>query len=137
MRKIEENTFYNIYKSYLKKDYPATFVSSLYISFIYIFLFAPIYGFAVDLLHGINKNFIKILYATYVVLILFFIFKKYSNKKTLNKILKIGETQKHFKSWIYFLMLPLSMILGVGVYILISINIVKRFNLEGFLYNLF
>ena len=137
MKKIEENIFYNIYNSYLKKDYPATFVSSLYISFIYIFLFAPIYGFVVDLLQGIDKSFIKMLYAGYVVFILFFIFKKYYNKKTLNKILKIGETQKYFKSWIYFLTLPLSMILGVGVYILISINIVKRFNLEGFLYNLF
>lgn len=135
--KIEENIFYNIYNSYLKKDYPATFVSSLYISFIYIFLFAPIYGFVVDLLQGINKGFIKILYAGYVVLILFLIFKKYYNKKTLYTILKIGDAQKSFNSWVYFLMLPLSMILGVGVYILVSIYIVKRFNLEGVFYNLF
>ena len=98
MKKIEENIFYNIYNSYLKKDYPATFLSSLYISFIYIFLFAPIYGFVVDLIQGIDKSFIKMLYTGYVVFILFFIFKKYYNKKTLNKILKIGETQKYFKS---------------------------------------
>lgn len=137
MKKIEENIFYRIYIAYLNKDYPATLVSCLYITLIYIFLLAPIYGLCIDLLIGINKSIIKILYTIYVLAILFFTFKKYYNKENLSKIIKENRsTKKSLPAWCYFLILPISMIFGLGSYILISIHILQKFNLEGSLYNL-
>ncbi|KXH79543.1 hypothetical protein [Chryseobacterium kwangjuense] len=137
MRKIEENIFYRVYIAYLNKDYPATFVSCLYITFIYMFLLAPIYGFCIDLLKGLDKNIIKFLYIIYVVIILILIFKKYYNKVTLQAILNGNRNNKQYlPNWCYFLILPVCMIFGIGLYILITIQVLQRFNLEGYLYSL-
>lgn len=137
MRKIEENIFYNIYGAYLKKDYPAIFVSSLYLSFMYIFLFTPLYGCIIDLLYGINKSTAKFLYAVYAITIAFFVFKKYYNKKTLERVLNNNRNKKNYKAWYYFLALPFSMCIGIGLYVIISIYVLKRLNMEGVLYRLF
>jgi len=137
MKKIEENIFYRIYVIYLARDYPAKFVSSLYIAFIYIFLFAPVYGLCVDLIHGVDKLIIKFLYAFYFLLILIRIFIKYYNKVILTNVFKENKNKKIiFPNWCYFLILPLSMIFGIGLYILLSQSIMQKFNLEGYLYNL-
>ncbi|WP_111959229.1 hypothetical protein [Chryseobacterium lathyri] len=137
MKKIEENIFYRVYIAYLNKDYPATFVSCLYIAFVYMFLFAPIYGLCIDLFKGIGKNIIKFLYIIYVAVILIIIFKKYYNKVTLNNILNRNKHKKQYlPTWCYFIILPISMILGIGLYILVSIQILQRLNLEGYLYDL-
>lgn len=138
MKKIEENIFYRTYIAYLNKDYPATFVSCLYIAFIYIFLLAPIYGLLSDLLSGIDKRTMKLLYAVYVLIILIMVFRKYYNKNIFNRVLSENKIKKtYLPTWSYFLVLPLCMILGIGSYILISVYIIQQFNLEGYLYRLF
>jgi len=138
MKKIEENIFYRVYNAYLNKDYPAVFVSSLYLIFIYIFLLAPFYGVFVDLLKGMDKVLVKFLYAFYIITISILVFSKYYNNKKLDKILLENKNIKPLlPTWCYFLALPLSMILGIGFYIFISINILKRFNLEGYFYHFF
>ncbi len=137
MRKIEENIFYRVYIAYLNKDYPATFVSCLYITFIYMFLLAPIYGLCIDLFKGLDVNIIKFLYIIYVMVIFIVIFKKYYNKVTLNAILNRNKNNKQYlPTWCYFLILPVSMIFGISFYILISIQVLQRFSLEGYLYDL-
>jgi len=137
MRKIEENIFYRVYIVYLNKDYPATFVSCLYLTFIYMFLLAPIYGVCIDLFKGLDKNIIKFIYIIYVVVIFVMIFKKYYNKVILHAILNGNKNNKQYlPTWCYFLILPVSMIFGIGFYILISTQVLQRFSLEGYLYDL-
>lgn len=137
MRKIEENIFYRVYIAYLNKDYPATFVSCLYITFIYMFLLAPIYGLCIDLFKGLDVNIVKFLYIIYVMVIFIVIFKKYYNKVTLNAILNRNKNNKQYlPTWCYFLILPVSMVFGISFYILISIQVLQRFSLEGYLYDL-
>ncbi|HCA07163.1 hypothetical protein [Chryseobacterium sp.] len=136
MKKIEENIFYRVYIAYLNKDYPATFVSCLYIALIYMFLLAPIYGLCIDLLQGLDKNIVKFIYVIYVATIILIIFKKYYKKAILKNVLDKNKSKQYLPTWCYFLILPLSMILGVGFYVLISIQILQRFNLEGYLYKL-
>lgn len=138
MRKIEENIFYRTYIAYLNRDYPATFVSCLYITCIYIFLLTPIYGLSVKLLTGVDKNVVKLLYAIYVLIILILVFRKYYNKNIFNRVLNENKIKKRYlPTWSYFIILPLCMVLGIGSYILTSVYIIQKFNLEGYLYNLF
>lgn len=138
MKKIEEIIFYRIYIAYLKKGDSAKFASCLYIAFIYIFLLAPIYGLLINLLKGISEGAIKFLYVIYLTAIVFIVFRKYYSKSKFEKIFSDNRIKKLFlPTWFYFFVLPLSMIYGVGLYILLSIHVLQRFNLEGMLYDLF
>lgn len=121
----------------MKKNEDGKFSASLYIIVIYIFTFAPFYGFIIDLFEGIDKSLKKILYAFYLLIIIFLVVKKYYNNKKLEKILKENKNKIYFPIWAYFLIFPVSVILGIGTYILISVNILQKFNLEGYLYKLF
>lgn len=62
------------------------------------------------------------------------IIRKYYNQKNLNDILAQNQKKKILPTWFYFTILPISMVIGVALYGLITSYIIKKFDLEGIIY---
>ncbi len=65
--------------------------------------------------------------------------KYYFNDDNLKKILSSNTNNKYNKTvskWWFFFILPISMVIGIGSYFYISLYLINKYELEGFLYKL-
>ena len=121
--------------AYKKKDDPALFSSSMYLIGIYFSLLMPIHSSIIDLFKGIGKNYEKGMMFGYMIIFCIFVIRYNYNKKNLNNILVQNQKKrKILPTWCYFTILPISMVIGVTLYILTSIYIIQGFGLEGIIY---
>lgn len=138
MIKLKNYIFYRTYIEYLKKNDPARFASSLYLSAIEFTLVLPVFGFILELFRYHNVFYGKLIFVLLIIIIALNL-KYYFNDGILKNIITSNKNNKYNKTiskWWFFCILPLSMIIGFGSHILISIHIVKEYNLQGFLYKL-
>lgn len=135
MKKVEEYIFYRTYMAYKKKDDPALFSSVMYLIGIYFSLLMPIHSSIIDLFKGIGKNYEKGMMFVCMIIIGIYVIRKYYNPKNLKNILVQNQKKrKILPTWCYFTILPISMVIGVTLYILTSIYIIQGFSLEGIIY---
>jgi len=135
MKKVEEYIFYRTYMAYKKKDDPALFSSSMYLIGIYFSLLMPIHSSIIDLFKGIGKNYEKGMMFVCMIIIGIYVIRKYYNPKNLNNILVQNQKKKKIlPTWCYFTILPISMVVGVALYGLITSYVIKKFGLEGIIY---
>ncbi len=137
MKKIADYVFYRMYIAYLKKDDPALFTSILFISTCYFNIFLPLIGTLGNLMKKgeTHKNGYIIL--VYGLLIIFFVGRRYI--KNRNDILRRYSKSKYNKSvptWMIYIIFPLSIVFGIGLFIVIMKTIINPYNLTGYLYNL-
>lgn len=130
---IFDYIFYRVYRVYLKKDDPARFNSTLYISLIYLFILFPLFSLLLELLRGDDKWVTKSMYIIYCILILFYNVNRYSKNyiKTINTNYKVNSVP----NWLFFVILPITMVLGIVFYIWIKKSIVDEYQLQGYIYN--
>jgi hypothetical protein len=139
MIKFKNYIFYRTYEANKLWGNPPVFSSSLYLSCIEFILTFPILGFILELFRHDTIYYGKLIFVLLIIIVILN-FKYYFNAYNLKKILLNNENNKYNKiisKWWFFCILPLSMIIGFGSHILISIHIVKEYNLQGFLYELF
>lgn len=135
MKKIEEYIFYRTYMAYKKKNDPALFSSSMYLTTIYIFLLMPIYGFIANLFRNNESIYHRGIVIGNIISIGIYVVRKYYNQKNLNNILAQNQKKKKIlPTWLYFTILPISMVIGVALYGLITTYVIKKFDLEGIIY---
>ena len=135
MKKIEEYIFYRTYMVYKKKNDPALFSSSMYLTTIYIFLLMSIYGFIANLFRNNESIYHRGIVIGNIISIGIYVVRKYYNQKNLNNILAQNQKKKKIlPTWLYFTILPISMVIGVALYGLITSYIIKKFDLEGIIY---
>ena len=135
MKKIEEYIFYRTYMAYKKKDDPALFSSLMYLTAIYIFLLMPIYGSIANLFRNNRNIYDQGIVVGSMISIGIYVIRKYYNPKNLKNILAQNQKKrKILPTWCYFTILPISMVIGVTLYILTSIYIIQGFSLEGIIY---
>lgn len=132
--------FYRTYLAYEKKKMPGKFSSSLYLACICIFLFLPIFGILNDLFLGASKLILKSILCLYLGVTFFYVFRRFYRNGKLRNILgcfKSNSLNEKIPTWLFFFILPICMIAGVGLYILLSGYFIQKYSLEGYLYNLF
>ena len=135
MKKVEEYIFYRTYMAYKKKDDPALFSSSMYLIGIYFSLLMPIHSSIIDLFKGIGKNYEKGMMFGSMISIGIYMIRKYYNPKNLKNILAQNRKKKKIlPTWFYFTILPISMVIGVALYGLTTSYVIKKFGLEGIIY---
>lgn len=131
--------FYRTYLAYEKKEMPGKFSSSLYLACICIFLFLPIYGILNDLFLGASKLILRSVLCFYLGVVFFYIFRRFYRNEKLKYILscfKNSPQNEKIPTWLFFFILPICMIAGIGLYSLLSSYFIQNYNLEGYLYNL-
>ena len=135
MKKVEEYIFYRTYMAYKKKNDPALFSSVMYLIGIYFSLLMPIHSSIIDLFKGIGKNYEKGMMFGCMIIIGIYVIRKYYNPKNLKNILAQNRKKKKIlPTWCYFTILPISMVIGVALYGLITSFVIKKFGLEGIIY---
>ena len=121
--------------AYKKKNDPALFSSVMYLIGIYFSLLMPIHSSIIDLFKGIGKNYEKGMMFGCMIIIGIYVIRKYYNPKNLKNILAQNRKKKKIlPTWCYFTILPISMVIGVALYGLITSFVIKKFGLEGIIY---
>ena len=70
-----------------------------------------------------------------MIIIGIYVIRKYYNPKNLKNILAQNRKKKKIlPTWCYFTILPISMVIGVALYGLITSFVIKKFGLEGIIY---
>ncbi|SDI27167.1 hypothetical protein SAMN04488062_1342 [Flavobacterium omnivorum] len=136
MIKIRDYIFYRTYEAYKKKEHPALFSSTLYLSACDLFLFSFSYGICIYLLDGIEKKYKYYIFLLYFSIVVFLNINKYYKKQKIKDLISLYQNNylnKTISSWVFFFILPICMVVGIGFHILISI-IIKKYNLEGWLF---
>lgn len=123
--------------AYKEKDDIPLFSSVIYIIAIYMALSLFICGTFANLFKSKGFPYDKSIFIIWYSFIIIRILKKYYNKSIRNKIL-VDNSMKHklFPNWFYFLLLPLSILLGILLYIICYVYIIDKYNLHGYLYKL-
>ena len=135
MKKVEEYIFYRTYMAYKKKNDPALFSSSMYLTTIYIFLLMPIYGSIANLFRNNRNIYDQGIVVGSMISIGIYVIRKYYNPKNLKNILAQNRKKKKIlPTWCYFTILPISMVVGVALYGLTTSYVIKKFGLEGIIY---
>jgi|GEM_PF-1087141 hypothetical protein len=134
MKKIEEYIFYRTYIAYKKKNDPALFSSVMYLCAIYMALSLFICGTFANFFRSKYHSYDKWIFIIWYAFIIIRIIRKYYNQKNLNDILAQNQKKKILPTWFYFTILPISMVIGVALYGLITSYIIKKFDLEGIIY---
>ncbi|KIA95234.1 hypothetical protein OC25_07945 [Pedobacter kyungheensis] len=114
--------FYRAYIAYEKKKQPGLFSATAYCAVICLFLFMPLYGM-LDILLKNQESLRKTAIVLYIILIIVSVFFRYFRKNKLRHIIekyRFSKYNKKIATWLFFLILPLCMILGVWIYALIS-----------------
>ncbi len=138
MKKIVDYIFYRTYLAYEKKGMSGTFSSILYISLGCFFLFIFIPGLLYDLLVGCSEAVTNGLFFCYLAIILSFMFNWYFKEEEVKKIFtnyKDSATNKLIPTWIFFILLPLCMVIGISLYAFLHKFFINKYNLHGYLYN--
>ena len=107
--------------AYEKKHQPGLFSATAYCTVICMFLFMPMLGL-LDILLELQKPQRKKAVIIYLILIIVGVFLRYYRKNQLERILaryRGSVYNKRIQTWLFFLILPLSMVIGVWVYALV------------------
>lgn len=131
--KIFDYIFFRVYSVYLKKNDPARFAGIAYMTTLYVFILFAFLGMILDFMKGIDKIYVKLIFITYFTLILFFNIKRYNTKNILN--IKSKFQINRIPNRLFFMILPLSMTLGIIFYICLKKYIVDEYQLQGYLYS--
>lgn len=137
MTKIADYVFYRMYIAYLKKDDPALFTSILFISTCYFSIFFPLIGTLGNLMKKGESHKNGYIILVYGLLIIFFVGRRYI--KNRDDILRRYSKSKYNKSvptWMIYIIVPICMVLGIGLFIVIMKTVIRPYNLTGYLYNL-
>lgn len=124
MIKIRDYIFYRTYEAYKKKGHSALFSSILYLSACDLFLFSFIYGICIYLLDGIEKKYKYYIFLLYFSIVVFLNIKKYYKTQKIEDLINLYQNNylnKTIGSWVFFFILPICMVVGIGFHILISI----------------
>ena len=120
--KIFDYIFFRVFTKYQHtKDYPYLFVSWLFITVCLSFILMFIFGLIHSLIENLPQVLKKGVYFIYLLIISFFTYKRYylsSNFQIINRYSK-NKYNKIIPDFIMFLALPLSMVIGISLYILI------------------
>lgn len=115
--------FYRAYRAYEKKKELGLFGATAYCSAVSLFLSMPIYGLVEFLLKN-QLSLGKPAITLYIVGVVIAVFLRYHRKSKLKQVIEryrgSGYNRK-IPAWSIFLVLPLSMILGVWAYALVCI----------------
>lgn len=131
--------FYRVYWAYSKKKESAKFLSLLYMTMVFAFLFSPFALFLCELLRNPCHANDGYLLAIYLLIVLIYSYSRFfPNKKILliNKRFDKNRYNRKISDWCFFLILPLSIVWGVATYSLLATFIIKPFALRGVIYNL-
>ncbi len=131
--------FYRVYWAYNKKGESAKFLSLLYMTMVFAFLFYPFALFLCELLRNPCHGNDGYLFSIYLLIALIYSYLRFFPSK---KILFINQkfNGNHYNhkipDWCFFLILPLSIVWGVAAYSLLVKFLIKPFALRGIIYNL-
>lgn len=107
--------FYRVYWAYNKKRESAKFLSPLYMAMVFAFLFFPFALFLCELLRDPYHRNDGYLLSIYLLMILIFSYLRFfPNKKIwlINKKFEGNGYNYKIPDWCFFVVLPLSIILG-------------------------
>ena len=95
----------------------------------------PIYGSIANLFRNNRNIYDQGIVVGSMISIGIYVIRKYYNPKNLKNILAQNRKKKKIlPTWCYFTILPISMVIGIALYILTSIYIIQGFSLEGIIY---
>ncbi len=137
MKKITDYIFYITYTAYAKKDDPALFNSVVFISCCCFFLSYPFIGTLEELMRNKDGNISGYFMLAFSLLIVFLVSKRYiKNKEDILRIHSKSKYNNQIPTWTVFIVFPICLVLGVGLYIVIMKTVIRPYNLTGYLYNL-
>jgi uncharacterized membrane protein len=120
---ILDYIFYRAYRAYKKKQGSGHFSATAYCSAICVCAFMPLYCLF-DVFLRNHQSFRKPVVVFYIILIIAGVFIRYFRKNKLESIFQRYRHSKYNKTiatWLFFLILPLCMIFGVGLTAIIGL----------------
>ena len=138
MIKLKNYIFYRTYNANKLWGNPPVFTSCLYLSSIEFILAFPILGFILELFRHDKVDYGKLIFVLLIIIVVLN-FKYYFSDDNLKKILSSNRNNKYNKiisKWWFFFILPISMVIGFSSYFYVTLYIVNKYELEGFLYKL-
>ena len=124
--------YYRMFCWYKQKKDCATYTSIMFITMIKIFIWFPIIGFVGTLIKAGNVKTDLYLYFIFCITILIHSSIRYTKRKEI-----IFAKYRHSKynklipNWMIFCSLPLSLLLGVAIYIILCTKVINYYGLEG------
>lgn len=95
----------------------------------------PIYGSIANLFRNNRNIYDQGIVVGSMISIGIYVIRKYYNPKNLKNILAQNRKKKKIlPTWFYFTILPISMVIGVALYGLTTSYVIKKFGLEGIIY---
>ena len=140
MIRIFDYIFYRTYIAYLKANESGQSISPLYLGLCLFFFFIPLSSIIADMMRGDNALYFKGVVAIYCLVIFVPVYIRYMRKgKTRELIGKFlnCSLNRIIPTWCFFLVLPISVVVGVTGAILVSKYIVDPCGLTGIWYPFF
>lgn len=140
MIRIFDYIFYRTYIAYLKANESGQLISPLYLGLCLFFFFIPLSSIIADMMRGDNALYFKGVVAIYCLVIFVPVYIRYMRKgKTRELIGKFSNCSLNriIPTWCFFLVLPISVVVGVTGTILVSKYIVDPCGLTGIWYPFF
>lgn len=140
MNRILDYIFYRTYIAYVKGNDPAGFISPSYLSLCLFFFFLPLFTIFGDMVRGDNDLYGNCFWGIYVLGIFLFVFIRYLRKGKISML--IGEysncsLNRTIPTWCFFLILPISMVVGVIGIFLVTRYLIDPCGLTGIWYPFF
>lgn len=131
---IIDYLYIRVYDAYVKKNDPARFVASLYVSCVLGLFFSPISIFCAELFRTEEGSIDSIILLTYALSILIYTFRTFNKKRIQQLKTKLlrGRGKRNIPTWCLFTILPLGFIWTVVMYWLMLQYVIHPCHLEGF-----
>ncbi len=138
--KILDYIFYRLYNAYAKKDNSPVFSSICVMSAQIFVLVSPIIGMLYELIKNESTTIPKVLVVSIIGFIMLLLRHRYGNKVIRNKILygirKKSKWDKLPDIFFYLFLTILSVVIGIGLFIIIKKAVIDTYNLEGIVWRL-
>ncbi|SFG72184.1 hypothetical protein SAMN05216383_13311 [Prevotella sp. KH2C16] len=115
------------------------FCSILYVASILLFVFLLVFGSIAEMLRDRQGNINGLVFVAYFAVILLYVAIRYLKKGRVLHILECFQRNKYdelMPTWLLFMILPVSMVIGIGGFALLSVFIIQPYGLKGFLCNI-
>lgn len=124
--------YYRMLCWYKQKKDCATYTSIMFITMVKIFIWFPLVGFIGSLFRTDNIKTDLYLYCIFCITMLLHSATKYTKQKEkLSAKYKHSKYNKLIPNWMIFCSLPLSLLLGVAIYIILCTKVINYYGLEG------
>lgn len=138
MNDILNYIFYRIYISYRRKNDPPKFSTILYLVCSLMFLLMPIAGIFLEAMRNENEELPIIYFILYLASVFTFVLIKYRDDDKIAGLIDkyyYDKMNKAIPSWVFFMILPFSMVFGLGGFILMSKYFIIPYNIRGVAYD--